>query len=206
MCWPFCWWLAVVVDHYTRRVMAIAVFKSQPSAKQVTAFLRNAVARCGQTPRHLVSDQGSQFVSAHTRRWCKRRGIRQRFGAVGKQGSIAVVERFMRTLKDGCIRLLPVVPLSHRALVRELQLFKSWYNTQRPHTTLKGATPDEVYFKRRPACRRPRLEPRPNWPRPSPCARPQVLVKGQPGARTELDVSFSAGRRHLPRVSITRAA
>lgn len=206
MSWPFCWWLALIVDHYSRRVMGIAVFNSQPSAKQITSFLRNAINRCGQAPRHLISDQGSQFVSSHTRRWCKRRGIRQRFGAVGKQGSIAAVERFIRTLKDGCIRLLPVVPLWRRVLLQELHSFQSWYNTHRPHTTLNGATPDEVYFKRRPACRQPRFEPRPNWPRPSPCAGPQVLVKGQPGAPIELEVKFSGGRRHLPRVTITRAA
>lgn len=76
----------------------------------------------------------------------------------------------------------------------------------RPHTTLKGATPDEVYYKQRPACRQPRFEPRPNWPRASTCARPQVLVKGRPGARLQLDVMFEADRRHLPLLAITRAA
>jgi len=206
MCWPFCWWLAVVVDHYSRRVMGIAVFKTQPSAEQVTAFLRRVVAHCGQTPKHLISDQGTQFVSRRMRRWCKRRGIRQRFGAVGKPGSIAVIERFIRTLKDECLRRLPMIPLQRNSLLRELRCFQIWFNGQRPHTALAGATPDEVYLKRHPACRQPRLEPRRDWPRPSPCARPQVLVKGQPGARLELEVTFSAGRRHLPCVTITRAA
>ena len=169
-------------------------------------MLKTAIARCRQAPKHLVSDQGPQFVSRRLRRWCQRRDIRQRFGAVGKQGSIAVIERFIRTLKSECVRLLPLVPLRHASFVRELRLFSHWYNGNRAHTTLGGATPDEVYFKRRPACRQPRLEPRPAWPRSSPCARPQVLVKGQPGARLQLEVTFNAGRPHLPRVTITRAA
>jgi len=38
------------------------------------------------------------------------------------------------------------------------------------------------------------------------CAQPQVLVKGQPGVRLELSVEFLANQRHLPRVSIRRAA
>jgi putative transposase len=205
-CWPFCWWLALVVDHYSRRVMGSAVYKSQPSAQQIIIFLRGVVARCGEAPRHLVSDQGPQFVSRRLRRWCGRRGVRQRFGAVGRRGSIAVIERFIRTLKCECVRLLPLVPLRRDSFLRELCLFHHWYNGNRAHTTLAGATPDEVYFKRRPACRQPRLEPRPDWPRPSPCARPQVLVKGQPGARLNIEVTFSAGRCHLPCVAITRAA
>jgi hypothetical protein len=32
--------------------------------------------------------------------WCRERGIRPRFGAVGRQGSIAVVERMIRTVND----------------------------------------------------------------------------------------------------------
>jgi hypothetical protein len=74
------------------------------------------------------------------------------------------------------------------------------------HTTLKGATPEEVYAGRRPACKRPRFEPRPAWPRGARCAKPQVLVKGQPGIRLELCVAFVAQHRHLPRVTVDRAA
>ena len=89
---------------------------------------------------------------------------------------------------------------------QELSAIADWYNGSRPHSWLGGKTPDEVYFGRRPAGRLPRFEPRPNWPRPSPCARPQVLVKGQPGARLELILDFPGRRRHLPRVTLIRAA
>ena len=33
------------------------------------------------------------------RQWCRRRGIRPRFGAVGKHGGIAIADRFVRSLK-----------------------------------------------------------------------------------------------------------
>jgi hypothetical protein len=122
--------------------------------------------------------------------------------AVGEHGSIAVAERYIRTLKDCCLRVLTLVPLRLRAFQREVELFFAWYN-DRPHTTLAGATPGEVYFARRPACRAPRFEPRAGWPRASPCALPQTLVKGQPGVRLSAQVTFVAGRRHLPRVTLT---
>jgi hypothetical protein len=43
-------------------------------------------------------------------------------------------------------------------------------------------------------------------PRAAPCARPRVLVKGQPGIFLELTVDFLAHQRHLPLVKLTRAA
>ena len=44
------------------------------------------------------------------------------------------------------------------------------------------------------------------WPRGSPCAGPQTLVKGQPGVILQIDVDFVARRRHLPHVTLSRAA
>jgi transposase InsO family protein len=205
-CWPFCWWLAVVLDHYSRRAQGVAVFRRQPSSEQVRRFLGLIVAKAGTAPRHLVNDCGTQFSCTAFKAWCRRHAIRQRFGAVGKAGSIAVVERFIRTLKDGCTRLLSVVPLWRRSFQRELNLFVGWYNGARAHMTLGGVTPDEVYHGRRPACRLPRFEPRSAWPRPAPCAKPQVLVKGQPGGTLDLTVDFVSHRRHLPRVRLRRAA
>ena len=205
-CWPFCWWLAVVLDHYSRRALGYALFMRQPTSEQVRQFLGQLITTVGTAPRYLVTDCGTQFTCHGFAPWCQRHGIRHRHGAVGQSGSIAVVERFIRTLKESCTRMLPVVPLLRRSFQRELQLFFDWYNGDRPHTTLQGATPDEFYFARRPARRAPRFETRSGWPRASPCARPLTLVKGQPGVRLQLTIEFVANRRHLPRVTLKRAA
>ena len=37
--WPFCWWVACAVDHYSRTVLGFAVFKKQPTSAAVRAFL-----------------------------------------------------------------------------------------------------------------------------------------------------------------------
>jgi len=205
-CWPFAWWAAVVLDHYSRRVMGITAFAKLPNSQAIRAFLGRAIRAAGTAPKHLVTDQGVQFRCAGFDAWCQRKGIKQRFGAVGQHGSIAVVERFILTMKNGCTRVLPLVPKRRKNFLRELNLFKEWYNESRPHMTLGGRTPDEVYHKKRPANRSPRFEPRSRWPRGSPCARPQTLVKGQPGVRIELQVKFYKGRKHLPLVSLSRAA
>jgi len=122
---------------------------------------------------------------------------RQRFGAIGKYGSLAVIERCIRTVKNECTRRLILVPYRLTAMQ---------HNGHRPHSRLGTATLDEVYLRRRSASRAPRFEPRPRWPRRSPCASPRTLIRGQPGAVLDLAIRFHAGRRHLPIVTLKRAA
>ena len=205
-CWPFGWWVAVIVDHFSRRVMGAATFYRQPTSEAVRALLGRTIRAAKAPPKYLICDRGPQFDCQGFRGWCRRRNIRLRYGAIGKHGSIAVVERLILTLKQSCTRMLILTPLRRQDFRRELSLFCGWFNECRPHTTLAGQTPEEVYQRRFPAVRRPRFEPRTRWPRGSPCARPWALVRGKPGARLELHVEFLAGRKHLPIVSLRRAA
>ncbi len=164
-----------------------------------------AIRTAGTAPKHLVVDKGGQFWNEGFKAWCKRKGVQPRFGAIGRHGSIALVERLILSLKTECLAAL-LVPYRREEVMRELQWYGQWYNGSRPHTKLGGRTPDEVYHAKRLANRSPRFEPRPSWPRGSPCARPWALMRGKPGARLELKVTFHHGRKHLPLVNLTRAA
>jgi Integrase core domain len=130
--------------------------------------------------------------------------ILPRFGAVRKHGSIAIVERFHRTLK-GILRLI-IVPEDQSQFEREVTLAIDWYNEWRPHDALGGTTPNEVYFSHPAAHEQPRREPREGWPRDSPCAKPQVDIEGEPGDPIVLEIDCLEGRRHLPIIRTRRAA
>jgi hypothetical protein len=71
---------------------------------------------------------------------------------------------------------------------------------------LTGCTPNERYYCRKPANRRPRWEPRAKWPRPSPCAKPNTLVKGQPGVTPTLEIEFVDDENRLPVLTLNRSA
>ena len=186
--------------------MGYAVFRRQPSSEQVRSMLGRAIAAAGRRPRHVVCDRGKQFACNAFRKWCQRQGIRRpRYGAIGKSGILAVIERVILTLKLLLCRL-PLLPLRHDAMRREVGFAIDWYNSSRPHTWLGGKTPEEVYFGRFPAHRRPRWEPRASWRRGAPCARPWALVRGSPGAKLVLELRFLNGKRHLPVVTLRRAA
>jgi len=203
--WPFCWWVALVVDHFSRRAMGFAVFEQPPTSADVTRFLARVIRTAPTAPKYLITDHGKQFISAGFKGWCRRRIVHQRFGAVGKYGSIAVVERFILTMKNECTRRI-LIPCRRGSFRRELSLFTAWHNRDRPHTWLDGRTPDEVYFGKPAACCAPRFEPRRRWPRRSRCAAPQARVRGRCGIRLELHVSFRVDRKHLPVVELRRAA
>lgn len=203
--WPFCWWVGLVIDHYSRVVLGFVVFRRPPSSIQMRAFLARVIRLAGQAPRHLVCDKGSQFWCEGFKTWCKRRGVRLRFGAVGKYGSLAVIERCIKTIKDEYLRRI-TVPLRHRQMRGEIAVYIDWYNEHRPHTWLGGRTPNEVYHGLAPASKQPRFEPRPKWPKRSPCASPQAPIRGQPGVMLELHTSYFRGRPELPVIDLREAA
>ena len=106
--WPVCWWVLNVIDHFSRRSMGFAVFKYRPTSEEVTAALDRIMSAEQVRPKHLIVDQGPEFKCEHFENvWCKAKNILPRFGAVGKHGSIAVVERFHRTLKE-ILRLITI--------------------------------------------------------------------------------------------------
>jgi transposase InsO family protein len=100
-CWPFCWWLVVIVDHYSRRTMGLFVFPQPPASLVLRRVLGRMITRAGAMPKHLICDKDCIFWCDGFKCWCRRRRIRPRYGAVGQHGSIVLVERFIRTMKDG---------------------------------------------------------------------------------------------------------
>lgn len=187
-CWPFYWWVGGVLDQYSRAVMAKAVFRTQPSAAEVCRMLDRGVRRTGCAPGHIISDQGGQFQGEY-RDWCKKVGAKPRFGAVGSSASIAVLERFWRSMKDECFRVIHV-PHALHAMRAELDAYVVWYNEHRPHQSFRGLTPKE----RLDGADLPTLGKSGGKPRSEPRA-PPVLV-----------VTKFRGREHLPIVEIRQAA
>jgi len=203
--WPFCWWAAVVVDHFSRLLTGFAIFPKRPSASDVCDFLDRVESRIGRSPKYIITDQDAIFTGDDFKKWCQRKSVSPRFGAVGQHGSIAVVERYIRSMKDECTRRI-LVPLRLNAMRLELSLYADWYNEHRPHDWLEGTTPREVYDGIFPKNANPRFEPRWRWPPESRCAAPQTSVKEKRGVRLHLVIGYLEGRKHLPVIELRKAA
>jgi hypothetical protein len=99
------------------------VFAKRPDCRTVCALLGRAIRHTYKSPKYIVCDRDRIFDCRAFRQWSKRKGINPpRYGAVGKHGSIAVVERLIRTIKDECTRRL-LVPICRDQFRREVLLF-----------------------------------------------------------------------------------
>jgi len=203
--WPFCWWVGVVLDHFSRAVVGLAIFRDHPTAGDIQRFLSRAIRNASGLPRYIITDRGRQFWCDSFKRWCHCRAIHPRFGAVGKRGSIVTVERFIRSMKNECTPHI-LVPLQLQSMRRELGAYAKWYNEHRPNQALGGRTPWEIHPGVRHANAAPRFEPRRNWPTMGPCALPQTAIRGRRGTKVSLAVGYVEGRRHLPVVELRKVA
>ena len=150
--------LAVVLDVFSRFPLAWRVFWLEPSASDILRLISTAIRRHG-SPRYLVSDQGRQFTARLLRRWLRAQGIQQRFGAIGKTGSIAIIERFWRTLKN-LLGLPFAPPLLRFELQRRLDATVTYYAEIKPHHGLGGNTPADRYCEREATSQNLRSPPR----------------------------------------------
>jgi transposase InsO family protein len=180
--WPFCWWLVVLADQFSARILRVANFRNPPTTQEVQAIVSGAIDEAGVAPRYLVTDKGPQFRDRVFRGACKRKGIRHVFGALGQFGSIPFIERLILTIKKECTTRF-LFPFSRPAARKELALFTAWYNRVRPHERLRGATPDEIHGGAKPFREPERFDPR-------------------GGDRLALQVRYLEGRKHLPIVTL----
>ena len=141
--------VAVVFDAFSRMPLSVTVFSKEASAPEIARFVSKVAKRHGR-PAHFISDHARCFTGQIFRRKLLWLGVKQRFGAVGKKGSIALIERLWRTLKD-TLGLRMLRPSAAEDLAATVELGLVHYAHFRPHQGLGGPTPAEVYFGRTPA-------------------------------------------------------
>ena len=138
--WPT--WVLVTIDHFSRKVVACCPLEG-PNAGWVVDVLGEAFRRHG-PPKHIISDQEGIFTGEAFAELLWEWDIKHRLGAVGQHGSIAVTERVIQTLKYEWLKRVAVIKaLDH--LGQLLADFACYYNSWRPHSTIKGAVPELIH-------------------------------------------------------------
>ena len=134
-------YLAAVMDWSTRKVLSWRVSNTMDVAFCVEA-LQEALARFGR-PEIFNTDQGSQFTSVEFTDVLRAADVRISMDGRGRWMDNVFIERLWRSLKYECIYLHAFETGSE--LRAGLARWVGYYNTQRPHSTLAGRTPDEAY-------------------------------------------------------------
>ena len=136
--------VGAVVDGFSRKVLALRVAPLEPTALFAARLVREAARTFG-APAHAVTDHGKQFTAGVFGRALRALGARHRYGAVHRHGSLAVVERWWKSMK---VEYGSSLHLFRRIHVTEARLraYVRWFNEERPHQGLGQRTPDEVHF------------------------------------------------------------
>ncbi len=135
-------YLVAVLDWFSHKVLAWRLSLTLETGPCVEA-LRDALAWHG-TPEIMNTDQGSQFTSVAFLTALQDAQIAISMDGKGAWRDNVVVERLWRTIKyeEVYLRAYRSVSEARRGLSRYL----AFYNRSRPHSSLGGQTPAQVYF------------------------------------------------------------
>ncbi|BDA82929.1 integrase [Aureimonas sp. SA4125] len=134
-------YLVAIMDWATRKVLAWRLSNTMDVGFCIEA-LEEAMARFGR-PEIFNSDQGSQFTSADFTDKLKAAGIRISMDGRGRWIDNRFIERLWRSLKYECVYLNAFETGSEAR--HGIGSWISYYNAERPHSSLHDATPNEAY-------------------------------------------------------------
>jgi putative transposase len=135
-------YLVAIMDWVTRKVLAWRISNTMDTSFCVEA-LKDAMARFGK-PEIFNTDQGSQFTSSDFTDVLNDAKIRISMDGRGRWMDNVFIERLWRSLKYECVYLHAFETGSQ--LRAGLTKWINYYNTERPHSTFGGKTPDECYW------------------------------------------------------------
>lgn len=139
-------YLAAVVDWHSRRVLAWRLSITLDVSFCIEA-LEEALTR-NEKPEICNTDQGSQFTSEAFTGRLKEEGIAISMDGRGRWRDNVFVERLWRSIKYEEVYLHAYASVAEARA--SLERYIAFYNTIRPHSSLEGLTPDQVYFRRLP--------------------------------------------------------
>ena len=139
-------YLVAVLDWATRKVLSWRLSNTLTTDFCVDA-VKEAIARHG-CPEIFNTDQGSQFTSLEFTGLLKEHGIRISMDGRGCWRDNVFVERLWRSVKYEEVYLRAYESVSDAKA--HLGVYFHKYNTRRPHQSLDGKTPDEIYFNNLP--------------------------------------------------------
>ena len=139
-------YLTAVVDWFTRRVLSWRSSITMDTSFCIEA-LEEALSK-NEKPEIFNTDQGSQFTSEAFTGRLKEEGIRISMDGKGRWRDNVFVERVWKSIKYEEVYLHAYETVSEaRTSISE---YLEFYNSIRPHSSLDGFTPDQVYFNRLP--------------------------------------------------------
>ena len=137
-------YLTVVMDSYSRYVLSWEISVTMDEGFCVSALER--ALRLHSKPQIFNTGQGSQYTGHAFTGILKDHGVRISMDGEGRAMDNIMVERLWRTVKYEEIYIRDYETVEE--LIGGLREYFWFYNNERPHQSLGGKTPAELYFDR----------------------------------------------------------
>jgi putative transposase len=137
-------YLFAIMDWSSRRIMAWRLSNSMTTDFCIDG-IEAAIADYG-CPTIFNTDQGSQFTDSSFTGMLKANDIAISMDGKGAWCDNVFVERFWRSIKYEEVYLRAYESASEAK--HFIESYIAFYNAERPHSSLGGRTPDEVYFNK----------------------------------------------------------
>ena len=129
--------LLTVIDTYTRESLKIVV-DTALNGQAVLSALNELLEERGE-PEVILSDNGTEFTSNKVIGWQQAKGVKWEYIEPGKPFQNGCIESFNGKLRDECLNEHWFTSLDEAK--RIIEKWRIYYNTERPHSGLKGLTP-----------------------------------------------------------------
>lgn len=131
-------WRIPVEDDCSR--FCLGVFDIEHNTTEATiSILEDCIKRHGK-PKQILTDNGPEFgglsKDSDFDKWCEKQGIIHIRSGVHKPTTVGKISAIQRTIQ---------AELPHWE--GDTELWRMMYNHERPHESLRGLTPAEVYFQ-----------------------------------------------------------
>lgn len=133
-----------IVDNFSRYCYAIEV-KTSFKGINVAEVMESLKMKYGVTPKRIQVDNGTEFTSKDFDRWAQTNNVTLDFSRPGTPTDNPFIESFNGSFRDECLNTSWFLSLEDA--VEKIEAWRMEYNCFRPHSSLKGMTPDEVITK-----------------------------------------------------------
>ncbi len=139
-------YLIGIIDDHSRYIVGHGLYRQQ-KADAVMEVVKGAVGQWG-APREILSDNGRQFVAWRGKSQFQKMLVRQGIGHVRSAPhhpmTLGKIERFWKTIWTEFLQ--DAVFASFPDATQRLDHWVAYYNHQRPHQGIKGASPADRFY------------------------------------------------------------
>lgn len=132
-----------ILDDHSRYIVAIAATTTEREIEMLVLLVK-AMRSTGRSPEALYLDNGATYTGDVLATACSRLSVGLLHATPHDPQARGKMERFWRTLREGCLDHIGTPGSLHEVQVRLLAFLAQHYHVA-PHASLMGRSPAEVY-------------------------------------------------------------